>query len=199
MISGPTRLFAVATALAVSGCAQPLMPTVQVLPPPGKAFVLFQEDQRICSMYTNDQMRPLIDRAATATLGTAALGGLLGLGVGAVVGGGRGAALGAGVGAVGGAAATSDEDRLQRSYDVTYAGCMAARGDQVVQPASPTIVVQSAPAYVAVPTYYTQPQPYYVSPPGTYPLGQYQGQRGYGYQSNGYDPNYSNRTYSRPY
>jgi hypothetical protein len=70
------------------GCAQPLAPTVQILPPPGKAFADFQADQRVCSIYTNEQVKPMVDSAARATLGAAAIGTVLGAGLGAAIGGG---------------------------------------------------------------------------------------------------------------
>jgi outer membrane lipoprotein SlyB len=153
----------------LAACAQPLGPTVQVMPGPGHTFEAFQADQRVCSMAANAETKPMVDRAATMQLGTAVIGTVLGAGLGAAVGGGRGAAIGAGAGAIGGTGAAADQGNayagpIQDTYNNTYAACMASRGDQVIQPAAPTIVYQP-PAVIVQPTpYYVQPTPYVVMP-----------------------------------
>ena len=155
--------------LILSGCAQPLGPTVQVMPGQGHSFEAFQADQRVCSLAADAQTKPMVDRAAGMQLGTAVIGTALGAGLGAAVGGGRGAAIGAGVGGIGGTGAAADEGNayaglIQDTYNNTYAACMASHGDQVVQPPAPTIVYQP-PAVIVQPTpYYVQPQPYVVVP-----------------------------------
>lgn len=176
MSSRSTGVVVLVSVMALSACAQPIGPTVQVLPPPGKPFAAFQDDQRVCSIYTGQQLQPLINQAASAQVGTAVLGTILGAGLGAAIGGGRGAAIGAGAGALGGtgvgaSAAAGSQDRLQVTYDNTYAACMVSRGDQVAQ--APTFVVQPSPILVQPAPYYVQPQPYYVPPPGTYIPGRY--------------------------
>jgi outer membrane lipoprotein SlyB len=149
----------------LAACAQPIGPTVQVLPPPGKSFEAFQADQRDCSIYTNAQIRPMVDRAATAELGTAMIGTALGAGLGAAIGGGRGAGIGAASGAIVGTATGGDQNtqaqsRIQVFYDNTFAACMVSRGDvlpaapqpaQIVIMPPPAVVVQQAP-YVIQPT-----------------------------------------------
>jgi uncharacterized protein YcfJ len=153
----------------LAACAQPLGPTVQVMPGQGHTFETFQANQRVCSMAANAQTKPMVDRAAEMQLGTAVIGTALGAGLGAAVGGGRGAAIGAGVGAIGGTGAATDQGNayagpIQNTYNNTYAACMASRGDQVVQAAAPTIVYQP-PAVIVQPTpYYVQPTPYVVMP-----------------------------------
>ena len=159
----------VGTCLLLSACAQPLGPTVQVMPGQGHTFEAFQADQRVCSLAADAQTKPMVDRASAMQLGTAVIGTALGAGLGAAVGGGRGAAIGAGLGTIGGTGAAADQGNayagpIQNTYNNTYAACMASHGDQVVQPAAPTIVYQP-PAVIVQPTpYYVQPQPYVVVP-----------------------------------
>ena len=150
--------------LALSSCAQPIGPTVQVLPPAGKAFSAFEADERECSLHVDAQVKPMVDRAATAQLGTAAIGTVLGAGLGAAIGGGRGAAIGAGAGTIGGAGVAADQAdagqaRIQNFYDNSYAACMTAHGDVVTAPPAPQTVVVAAP-----PTVIVQPVPYVVQP-----------------------------------
>ena len=156
---------AVAMPCLLAACAQPIGPTVQVLPPPGKPYAAFQAEQRECSLDAGAQIRPMVDAAARAELGTAALGTVLGAGMGAAVGRGRGAGIGAAGGAIAGAAIGNDgyasaQDRIQALYDNTYGSCMVAHGDLlpaplptqvVVVPATPIIVVPQPSAYVIAP------------------------------------------------
>jgi outer membrane lipoprotein SlyB len=156
--------------LGLASCAQPIGPTVQVLPPQGKAYAAFEADERECSLHTNDVVRPLVNRSAEAQLGTAAVGTLLGAGLGAAIGGGRGAGIGAAAGAVGGAGvgtdqAASAEARIQQTYDNTYAACMVAHGNLVTAPPVPqTVVVAPAPVIIQPAPYVVTPAPYVVQP-----------------------------------
>ena len=157
---------------ALVSCAQGVVPTVQVLPPAGKPFAAFQLDQHDCSILAGNQVRPMMDQAAYAGLGTAVIGTAVGAGLGAAIGGGRGAAIGAGAGAVGGTGVAVDQGassdaKIQAFYDNTYAACMSSRGDivqgpQTVVVAAPPIIVQPAP-YVVQPAPYVA-QPAYVPP-----------------------------------
>ena len=150
------------------------MPTVQVLPPAGKPFAAFQADQHDCSVLAGDQVRPMMDRAAYAGLGTAVVGTALGAGLGAAVGGGRGAGIGAAAGAVVGTEVAADQGatsdvRIQAFYDSTYAACMTSRGDvvqasQSVVVAAPPVIIQPAPYVVQPSPYVVQPAPYPVAP-----------------------------------
>ncbi len=162
-----SRLTASLLALcALASCAQGVVPTVQVLPPPGKAFAAFQADQHDCSILAGNQVRPMMDRAAYAGLGTAVIGTALGAGLGAAVGGGRGAGIGAAAGAIGGTGVAADQGatddaKIQAFYDNTYAACMSSRGN-VVQ--GPQTVVVTAPVIVQPAPYVVQPSPYVVQP-----------------------------------
>ncbi len=159
----------VGTCVLLSACAQPLGPTVQVMPGQGHTFEAFQADQRVCSLAADAQTKPMVDRASAMQLGTAVIGTALGAGLGAAVGGGRGAAIGAGLGTIGGTGAAADQGNayagpIQATYDNTYAACMASHGDQVVQPAAPSVVIQQAPVLVQPAPFYVQPTPYVVLP-----------------------------------
>lgn len=151
---------------ALVSCAQGVVPTVQVLPPAGKPFAAFQLDQHDCSILAGNQVRPMMDQAAYAGLGTAVIGTAVGAGLGAAIGGGRGAAIGAGAGAVGGTGVAVDQGassdaKIQAFYDNTYAACMSSRGNIVQGPqtvvAAPPIIIQPAP-------YVVQRAPYAVAP-----------------------------------
>ena len=162
--------------LALSSCAQPIGPTVQVLPPAGKAFAAFEADERECSLHVDAQVKPMVDRAATAQLGTAAIGTVLGAGLGAAIGGGRGAAIGAGLGGIGGTGVGADQAdagqaHIQAFYDNSYAACMTAHGDVVAAPATPqTVVVAAPPTVIVQPApYFVQPAPYVTAPPYAVP------------------------------
>ena len=159
----------VGTCVLLSACAQPLGPTVQVMPGQGHTFEAFQADQRVCSLAADAQTKPMVDRASAMQLGTAVIGTALGAGLGAAVGGGRGAAIGAGLGTIGGTGAAADQGNayagpIQAAYDNTFAACMASHGDQVVQPAAPSVVIQQAPVLFQPAPYYVQPTPYVVLP-----------------------------------
>ncbi len=150
----------------LASCAQGIVPTVQVLPPAGKPFAAFQLDQHDCSILAGNQVRPMMDQAAYAGLGTAVIGTALGAGLGAAIGGGRGAAIGAGAGAIGGTGVAADQGatsdaRIQALLDSTYAACMSSRGNLVQ---GPQTVVVTAPVIVQPAPYVVQPSPYVVQP-----------------------------------
>ncbi len=152
---------------ALASCAQGIVPTVQVLPPAGKPFEAFQADQHDCSILAGNQVRPLMDRAAYAGLGTAVVGTALGAGLGAAIGGGRGAGIGAAAGAIGGTGVAADQGatsdaRIQALLDSTYAACMSSRGDVVQGPQ--TIVVAAPPVIIQPAPYVVQPAPYVAQP-----------------------------------
>ncbi len=102
---------------ALASCAQGIVPTVQVLPPAGKPFAAFQADQHDCSILAGNQVRPMMDRAAYAGLGTAVVGTALGAGLGAAIGGGRGAGIGAAAGAIGGTGVAADQGATDDAKD----------------------------------------------------------------------------------
>ncbi len=158
--------------LLLSACAaEPMGPTVAVMPAPGKPFEAFQGDQALCKQFASGQIQGGAQQANNNQVGTAVIGTLLGAGLGAAVGGGRGAAIGAGAGALGGVAVGSGPAGaanydLQQRYDMAYAQCMYARGNQVPgyqPPGAPP------PGYAAPPGY---PPPGY-APQGYPPPGYY--------------------------
>jgi outer membrane lipoprotein SlyB len=154
--------------LLLDGCVQqPLGPSIQVMPAPGKPFDVFQQDQAQCKAYADQQTAGGAQQANNQQVLTGVVGTVLGAGLGAAVGGGRGAAIGAGAGAVGGTAvgagpAQYAQMSLQQRYDAAYAQCMYANGDQVpgYSPAPPP------PGYGPPPGYPPPPPPGYGPPPG---------------------------------
>lgn len=124
-------------ALAVAGCAsQPTRPTIAVMPAPNKPFEVFVQDQQACKAYAYRETSGEADYANERALGAAALTTALGAALGAAVDGGHGAGVGAAGGAVAGSAIGAGQSSdygygLQRSYDIAYAQCMYAKGNQV--------------------------------------------------------------------
>ena len=129
------------TALAVlvllGGCvAPPMGPTLPVMPAPNKPFEVFRADQALCMDYANQQVAGGALQANNQQALTGVAGTVLGAGLGAALGGGRGAAIGAAEGATVGAVAgfgpaQMAQMSLQQRYDMFYAQCMYAHGDQV--------------------------------------------------------------------
>jgi uncharacterized protein YcfJ len=128
---------AMVAAMALSACAPTVLaPTVAVMPGPGKPFDQFTADQQSCQGYANSQTAPLAAQANNQALGGALLTTALGAGLGAAIGGGRGAAIGAASGAVLGTGMAAQSSSLagmslQQQFDVYYAQCMSARGNQL--------------------------------------------------------------------
>ncbi|HEY4264942.1 MAG TPA: hypothetical protein VGM72_06460 [Micropepsaceae bacterium] len=132
-----TKIAAMGAAVLVAGCAMaPRGPTVRVFPPPYKPFEVFQQDQDMCEDYAHSQTAGDAEAANSRAVGTAAIGTALGLALGAATGSGRAASFGAAGGAaVGGTIGANQSERanfsLQRRYDIAYAQCMYAKGNQV--------------------------------------------------------------------
>lgn len=131
LVAGLTAL------LALSACAtQPTSPTIMVMPAPNKPFEVFVQDQQLCKAYAYRETAGQADAANRRGIGAAVVGTALGAGLGAAVDGGHGAGVGAAGGAVAGTvvgAGTSSEygDSVQRQYNIAYAQCMYAKGNQV--------------------------------------------------------------------
>jgi hypothetical protein len=142
-----------ALAFLVEGCATtPMGPTVQVMPPQGKPFDVFAQEQQSCMQYASQMVAGQAQQANTMGAGAAVLGTVLGAGLGAAVGGGRGAAIGAASGAtvgtgIGASGSANAQAGIQGQYDNSYLQCMVAKGNV---PPPPPVVVQPAP-YVVVP------------------------------------------------
>lgn len=165
MASLKTTTAALAALLLLDGCVQqPLGPTVQAMPGPGKPFDVFQQDQATCKDYADQQTAGGAQQANNQQVLTGVVGTALGAGLGAAVGGGRGAAIGAGAGAVAGTAygvtpAQYAQMNLQQRYDAAYSQCMYGHGNQV-----PGYYQPPPPGYQPPPPGY-QPQPGYPPPP----------------------------------
>jgi hypothetical protein len=123
--------------LALAGCVTPPTgPRIAVMPGANKPFEVFQQDQAVCGSYASQQVGGRAEAANNQAVGGAVLGTALGAGLGAAAGGGSGAAIGAASGAVvgtglGAGMSGNSQWSIQRSYDIAYAQCMAAHGNQV--------------------------------------------------------------------
>lgn len=167
---------ALALPLALGACAvaPPTAPTVMVMPGKGKTFAAFQADDAACRGYASariDGASPAAAGAASglasAAVGTglgaaagAAIGSVSGqMGAGAAIGGASGLLLGSLFGLQSSAAAAAG---LQSQYNMAYAQCMAAKGNEVPpgQPIYPGYYASGA--YPWYPGYY--PGYYYVYP-----------------------------------
>lgn len=177
MASLRTATAALTALLLLEGCVQqPLGPSVQVMPAPGKPFDAFQQDQAQCKQYADQQTAGGAQQANNQQLLTAGVGTVLGAGLGAAIGGGRGAAIGAGAGAVTGTAYGAGPSQyaqmsLQQRYDSAYSQCMYAHGDQVpgYYPPPPPGYAPPPPGYASPPPGYAPPPPGYAPPPPGYP------------------------------
>src|SRR5262249_15898991 len=133
---GKKTVLGLSAAALLAGCAaQPMGPSVAVMPAPNKPFEVFQQDQAVCKQYASEQVAGGADQANSRGFGTALLTTILGAGLGAAVGGGYGAAVGAASGAVVGTAVGANGELasqygLQWSYDNAYSQCMYAKGNQ---------------------------------------------------------------------
>lgn len=156
----------------LGGCAtMPTGPSVRVLPPPGKPFDLFQQEEATCRRWAAQQIGVKPGELAGHDTAVGALVGTgVGAGLGALLGsasgnGGVGAALGGITGGLIGASAGSDEGVLQgreaqRRYDTAYLQCMTAYGNQE---AAPVYQLPRRRVIVVPPE-----QEYYAPVPGSY-------------------------------
>jgi hypothetical protein len=158
----------VAVATLLAACAQiPNGPSVAVMPPPGKPFDLFVQDDQLCRNYATQAIGGTNAQQAQAAslIGSAAIGTVLGAAVGAAAGGHNSVGTGAAIGAVGGTAvglgsADYAGRSTQRRYDIAYQQCMYARGN--------LLPGQSAAGYRSAPP---PPPPQYAAPPPPPPNG----------------------------
>jgi YmgG-like glycine-zipper protein len=130
-------LAALSTLVLLGGCAtQPMGPTIAAMPPQGKSMDAFQQDENYCEQYAGDRASGKVKEANDEELKRGVFGAALGAGIGALAGNTKGALAGAGIGAVLGGASGSgwDQARVQRVYDIAYAQCMKARGNEVPGP-----------------------------------------------------------------
>jgi hypothetical protein len=138
------RLPCLAVVLALAGCATvPSGPRVMTMPGPNKSFEQFQADQGVCRQYAQSAIGGTTpsENAQLSAANSAAAGTLIGAAAGAILGSvtgnaGYGAAWGAGTGLLFGSAAGANAAGVsyaesQRRYDIFYAQCMVARGNQL--------------------------------------------------------------------
>ena len=194
-----TPILALGAALALSACAVPgpTGPSVIALPGKGADYAIFQQQDGACRQNASASIggaSPQIaaNQAAAGTLalstvGGAALGALIGAAAGNV---GAGAAIGAASGALLGSGAAANQAGsggfgLQRQYDITYAQCMTAAGNEV----QGGVDLAAGPGYFAPPVVFAPPPLVYGG--GVF-LGigpRWGGHRGYhnrGYYNRGY-------------
>ncbi len=150
----------------LSSCAtQPIGPTVQVMPAPGKPFETFAQEEESCKTYAQGQIAGAVENANRNAAGGALLTTALGAGTGALLGGGEGARIGTAGGAVAGTGVATDmsansQATIQQRYDAAYTQCMYAKGNQV--PGMAPVAAQEAPpapAQAAEPAYAPPPPP----------------------------------------
>jgi uncharacterized protein YcfJ len=129
---------AVAAATLVSGCVttMPAGPTVAAMPPPGKPFEAFVQDDQFCRQWASASSGPNRDTATNQFLGSAVTGAAIGAVAGALAGGHRDVGAGAAVGTVIGSGVGSNQSAMtgwtaQRNYDVAYQQCMYAKGNVI--------------------------------------------------------------------
>ena len=130
--------------LALGGCVAqaPVGPSVMALPPEGKSFDIFQQDEMVCRNYAS-QVSGGVDPAMAgqqAAIGSAVVGTALGAGVGAALGSlsgaaGAGAAVGGAAGLLMGSAMGSNNayaaaGNAQQRYDNGYIQCMYSQGQR---------------------------------------------------------------------
>jgi hypothetical protein len=133
------------------------------LPPQGKSFEAFQQDDLTCRAFATQQTggASAAQAANNSAVGSAILGTALGAGAGAALGSvggamGAGAAIGGAAGLLAGSAigannAQAAEGNGQQRYDTAYTQCMYSKGN----------TVQSPPGgYAAYPAPYGYPAAY---------------------------------------
>jgi hypothetical protein len=163
--------------LALAGCATvPSAPTVLVLPGAQKSSAQFHDEQTHCQQQANAQVAPSVDAVNNQATGSAVVGTLLGAAVGALFGSpyytSASAAWGAGAGlmvgsSVGAGGSQAAQYNLQQRYEVAFAQCMVALGNQLPGQADYRRVPRSVPPPNARPPSYpplNTPPPLGVAP-----------------------------------
>jgi hypothetical protein len=167
--------------LAIFQCCAtyPPGPSIVVLPPAGKPFEVFQQEDNACRQWAASQVGWDANETANQNLASGAtIGTLLGAGLGAAIGSasgnvGAGAGIGAAGGLMAGTAAGSNmasisAHEVQHRYDIAYLQCMHAKGNVVPR----TVYPSGAPRFYPSPPpyryYYGHPY-YYPPPPAIYP------------------------------
>ena len=155
-----------ALCLSLGACASagPAVPQVAAMPGKGKSYAAFQRDDQYCQGSAQAAIggQSPGQAANDAAVGSAVVGTALGA---AAHSAGTGAAIGAGSGLLAGSAFGAGNARaaggsIQSRFDMVYAQCMSAKGNDVGGPAGPAPVAVVAPA----PVVYAYPRPYYYAP-----------------------------------
>ncbi|MGB9430236.1 MAG: hypothetical protein WCC11_10270 [Gammaproteobacteria bacterium] len=140
------KILGAAIAVALAGCAQvPVAPTISVMPAPGMPFEVFQQDNAVCQQYAQQQLGANPNQVANNQVAAGAVAGtVIGAAAGALLGGNsNGAAAGAATGllfgtAAGAGAAGQTGMTMQQRYNIAFAQCMYAKGNQVPGYAAPS-------------------------------------------------------------
>jgi uncharacterized protein YcfJ len=131
---------AIVSILAVTflaGCVvQPQGPMIPVMPGKNKSFSDFQQNDAECRDFAAGRVAGRAQNANDHAILSTLIGAGLGAALGGAVGGGRGAGIGAASGGIVGTAAGADrsayaQGSLQRQYDIAYAQCMSANGNEL--------------------------------------------------------------------
>jgi hypothetical protein len=160
-MSRPILSLGLLSTLALSACAvaPPAGPTVMALPPQGKSFAAFQQDDAICREFASQQTggQSAAGVANNSAVGSAALGTALGAGVGAALGSvggavGAGAAIGGATGLLAGSAIGAGNAQaagygVQQRYDTAYTQCMYSKGNPVQAPPAGYAAYPAPPPY----------------------------------------------------
>jgi hypothetical protein len=107
------------------------------MPAPNKPFEVFVGDDAACRDWAARGLGPSGGDASTqAFVGSTVTGAAIGAAIGGLAGGHDGASAGAAIGTAAGAAAGANQSAwvaggAQRRYDIAYAQCMYAKGNQV--------------------------------------------------------------------
>jgi hypothetical protein len=136
------------------------------LPPQGKSFAVFQQDDASCRGYASQMTggASAAQAANNSAVGSAVVGTALGAAAGAAIGAaaggaGAGAAIGAATGLVAGTAVGAGNAQIaggnvQARYDTAYTQCMYARGNTVQAAPSGYAAGYGYPSYGYGPGYY---------------------------------------------
>jgi hypothetical protein len=128
---------ALSALLLLEGCVtEPYGPTIPVMPAKGKSFADFQREDAECQDFADSRVAGRAKEANDRAVRDTVIGAALGTAVGAAFNRRNGAGPGAAAGAVLGFGAASNdsrfaEDTLQGRYNVAYAQCMTAKGNDV--------------------------------------------------------------------
>lgn len=128
-------LFVGSSLVLLAACATtPPGPMIPVMPGAGKSPAAFSADQATCEHYAAKEVQGHIDAANNHQVINGVLGAALGAGLGAAVAHNpaTGAAIGGGAGALVGSTSGYgwEQGGIQRHYDMAYASCMSAHGNE---------------------------------------------------------------------